>query len=290
MKVARRSCWPWTWFPRCRVLQTAAWWLAWGGVPWFPGPPPERSAWVGGGGSPTAVSWREAVTRHCCRALAMARRVWWWPWDVRLDWHPSPGQGSEKEGPPCAGGCTTRPVGGSRALGEVGSEPRPLPAPSPHASPSEAETHRRGIALRSVSWLVPKLTGQGQWLHLLTAGPVSPEIPLGAQAVLGGHRAAPPPAGPTSVTPAAQAPPSNLASPHIPGGRPHSWHRRKPSTWPAPNSYFVLSGQRFEEETGRSVMAHKRRFPLLLSTLPAHGGLGLGARRTEAALPRAPSA
>lgn len=177
MKVARRSCWPLTWSPRCRVLQTAAWWLAWGGEPHgFLDLLLRGQHGMGEEGSPTAVSWRETVTRHCFRALAMARRAWWWPWAVRLDWHPSPGQGSGKEGPPCAGGCTTRPVGGSRVLGEVVSEPRPLPAPSPHTSPSEAETHRRGIALRSVSWY-PSSQDRGNGSISLTAGPVRPEIP-----------------------------------------------------------------------------------------------------------------
>lgn len=116
--------------PKVQGVQTTAWWLACGGESHgFLDLLLRDQNGMGEEGFPKAGNWRETGARHCWGALAMVKSIWWWPRNMRLDWHLSPGQGNEKERPPCTGGCTTRPVGGSRASGRSGKWAQAPPLP-----------------------------------------------------------------------------------------------------------------------------------------------------------------
>ena len=83
---------------------------------------------------------------------------------MRLDW-PPPGQGKEKERPPCGGTANPDLPGAQRA--PVGSGgPRPLP---PLTSPSETNTRKRRCSQKCILLHTP--TGRGRGSRSRSVGP-----------------------------------------------------------------------------------------------------------------------
>lgn len=69
---------------------------------------------------------------------------------MKLGWHPSPGQRSEKEGSPTCWGLSEDLLGAQGDLRRSGCGPQPPSTPSLHTIPTETETHREKDMLSGV--------------------------------------------------------------------------------------------------------------------------------------------